>query len=217
MLRFGKNQKARRGRGAPSALAACLVGGLACMLTGVLTGGLAGGALAQETAATQEAETQGAETQVAETAPTAPALSVTLTGFTLVPVLAEDGTPELDEDGNPVMARVALEDSVIVPGDRIHYEITLDNPTPEAATDLSLGAQIAPEVLLDPFTITGPEDMALAWSDAEAPELFRPVFEVVEGETLMLADLDTIRQLRITLPRLASAEAATIAYSVTLR
>jgi hypothetical protein len=115
------------------------------------------------------------------------------------------------------MIRVALDDSVIVPGNRIHYAITLENPTPEAATDLALGAQIAPEVLLDPFAITGPEGMALEWSDAEAPDLFRPVFEVVEGETRMLADLEAIRQLRITLPLLVSAEAATITYSVTLR
>lgn len=186
---------------------------MAWVSVGVLVAGLGLGAAALAQDAT--APIPAAET--ADSATAALSLSVGLTGFTLIPALTEDGTPKLDDDGTPVMIRVALDDSVIVPGDRIHYEITLENPTPEAATDLALGAQIAPEVLLDPFTITGPEGLALAWSDAEAPDLFRPVFEVVEGETRMLADLDMIRQLRITLPVLPSTQTATIAYSVTLR
>jgi uncharacterized repeat protein (TIGR01451 family) len=146
-----------------------------------------------------------------------PVISVTIAGFTLVPALAEDGTPALDEQGNPIINRVPLVDSVVTPGDAVVYVIALNNPTPEAATDLQVGAKVAAELLLDPYSITGPEGMGMEWSDAETPENFRPLFEENEGETRMQADLETIRNLRLTLPELAPEASLQIEYTSTLR
>jgi uncharacterized repeat protein (TIGR01451 family) len=153
-----------------------------------------------------------AQIEVAE-----PVISVTIAGFTLVPALAEDGTPALDAQGNPIINRVPLVDSVVTPGDAVVYVIALTNPTPETATDLQVGAKVAAEVLLDPYSISGPEGLGMEWSDAETPDTFRPVFEEVEGETRMQADLETIRNLRLTLPELASEASLQIEYTVTLR
>lgn len=147
----------------------------------------------------------------------APAISVTIAGFTLVPALAEDGTPALDAQGNPIINRVPLAESVVTPGDAVLYLITLNNPTPDPATDLQVGAKVAAEVLLDPYSITGPEGLGLEWSDAETPEVFRPLFEEIEGEIRMQADLETIRNLRLTLPELASEASLQVGYTVTLR
>lgn len=160
--------------------------------------------------------------QTAEpTAAPAPQVVVTMAGHTLVPALGPDGAPLTAEDGSPVMTRIPLIDSVVTPGDRVVYDITLDNQTADAATDLQVGAQIAAEVLLDPFSITGPDGMRLDWApapeDPEIPPAYRPVFVMVEDELQMQADLETIRNLRITIPDLAAGAVATVAYSVTLR
>lgn len=168
--------------------------------------------MAQTPITTGEVVTPAAQTEVADAV-----ISVTIEGFTLVPALAEDGTPALDAQGNPIINRVPLIESVVTPGDAVLYVITLDNPTPDAATDLQVGAKVAAELLLDPYSITGPEGMAMEWSDAEKPEIFRPVFEEIEGETRMQADLETIRNLRLTLPELASEASLQIEYTSTLR
>lgn len=144
-------------------------------------------------------------------------VQVTLAGFTLEPALAEDGTPVLDDNGDPVIQRIPLEDSVVTPGDQVLYVITLDNPTADPALDLALGAQVAGELLLDPFSFTGPEGLDIAWADAETPDVYRPLFEEIDGETVMTADLDALRGLRLTLPALAPAAQHNVAYTVTLR
>lgn len=169
-----------------------------------------------ETASGSAAQT-ASPSEVDAAAQADPMIGVTIAGFTLVPALAEDGTPALDEQGNPIINRIPLSDSVVTPGDAVLYVITLTNPTADAATDLQVGAHVAAEVLLDPYSITGPEGMAMEWSDAETPEIFRPVFELVEGEIRMQADLETIRNLRLTLPELAPEASLQIEYTVTLR
>lgn len=146
-----------------------------------------------------------------------PAVVVSMAGVTLVPALDEAGAPLRDDAGNPIILRVPLEDSVITPGDAVLYVITLDNQTGDIATDLQIGAQVAAEVVFDPHSVTGPEGLVLEWADAETPDTFRPVFEEIEGEIVMQADLDMIRALRLTLPALAPGATATIEYAVTLR
>lgn len=168
--------------------------------------------IAQTPITTGEVVTPAAQTEAADAV-----ISVTIEGFTLVPALAEDGTPALDAQGNPIINRVPLIESVVTPGDAVLYVITLDNPTPDAATDLQVGAKVAAELLLDPYSITGPEGMGMEWSDAETPDIFRPVFEEIEGEIRMQADLETIRNLRLTLPELASEASLQIEYTSTLR
>ena len=159
-----------------------------------------------------------AETDTAtDTAPPSPSVAVDIAGFTVVQAMAEDGTPLLDDAGNPVMIRIPLAESVITPGDDVVYVITLENQTPDPATTLQIGAQVAAEVLLDPYSVTSPEGLALDWADAESPDAFAPVFVMVEGAPVMQADLDTIRTLRLTLPELAAGAAQIIEYSVTLR
>jgi len=144
-------------------------------------------------------------------------VQLTLAGYTLAPEMTGDGVPLLDEDGLPVILRVALDESVVTPGDEVLYVITLDNPTEEPAMNLSLDAQVAPEVLLDPFSLFGPEGLHIEWADAETPDLFRPVFEEIDGEQVMTADLETLRTLRLTLPELPPQEQTSIEYTVTLR
>ncbi|TVP69908.1 MAG: hypothetical protein EA339_13970, partial [Rhodobacteraceae bacterium] len=129
-------------------------------------------------------------------------VQVTFAGFTLTPDLSEDGQPVLDEDGQPVMTRLPLDDSVITPGDQVLYVITLDNPTDETATALAVAAQIPATMILDPFSITGPEGLHIAWADEENPTNFRPVFDEIDGQEIMAADLDLLRALRLTLPEL---------------
>lgn len=147
----------------------------------------------------------------------ATAVLVTLEGFTLIPELTEDGAPVLDDAGTPVMIRVPLAESVVTPGDRVLYVITLDNQTADPATDVQLGAQVAAEVELDPFSFTGPDGLEIAWADAETPDVFRPVFEQIDGEEVMTADLETLRRLQLTLPELAPTEQFQVTYFVTLR
>ena len=158
---------------------------------------------------------------VAQDAPeatqTEPQVAVTLAGFTLAPALDEDGEPVLDDDGAPVIERVPLADSLVTPGDQVLYVITLDNQTEDPALSITLGAQVAGEVLLDPFSFAGPDGLDIAWADAETPDRFRPLFEEIDGETVMTADLDTLRSLRLTLPELAPEAQFLVEYTVTLR
>lgn len=144
-------------------------------------------------------------------------VQVTFAGYTLIPEQSEDGQPVLDEDGQPVMTRLPLEDSVITPGDQVLYVITLDNPMPEPAMGLSVGAQISASLRLDPFSITGPENLGIEWADEENPTNFRPFFDEIEGQDTIAADLDTLRALRLTLPELRPEAQISIEYTATLR
>lgn len=155
---------------------------------------------------------------VAEPAADAPTdVQVSLKGYTFAPALDEEGLPVLDEDGEPVILRVPLAESIITPGDQVLYAITLDNPTEAPAMDLSLGAVVAGELLLDPFSFTGPDGLEIAWADEETPAEFRPMFEEIDGEVVMTADLDALRILRLALPDLAPTEHYSVEYTVTLR
>lgn len=142
---------------------------------------------------------------------------VALAGYTLAPELTETGLPVLDDAGEPVILRVPLDESVITPGDEVLYVITVENPTDAAATNLQLGAQIAVELVLDPFNITGPEGLVSEWADSESPEMFRPFFEEIDGEQVMTADLDALRVLRLTLPELPPSEEFSVEYTAILR
>jgi len=144
-------------------------------------------------------------------------VQVSLAGFTLAPDLTETGAPVLDEAGEPVILRLPLDESVITPGDQVVYVITLDNPTEEPAMNLQIGAQVAAELLLDPYSITGPEGLAMEWADEDEPTNFRQVFAEIDGETIMQADLDSLRALRLTLPELLPSGQASLEYTVTLR
>lgn len=151
----------------------------------------------------------------AEDPPTS--VQVTLFGYTLEPELTETGEPVLDEDGEPVILRVPLDESVVTPGDQVLYVITLDNPTEDPAMNLQLGAQVAAELVLDPFSFAAPEGLVIEWADEETPDLFRPIFEEIDDEQVMTADLDALRVLRLTLPELPPSEQMNIEYTVTLR
>jgi len=144
-------------------------------------------------------------------------VKVALAGYTLEPELTENGSPVLDDDGKPVISRVPLDESVITPGDVVLYVITLDNPTDDPAMNLQLGAQIAAELVLDPFSITGPDGLVVEWADEENPDQFIPIFEEIDGEQVMTADLDALRALRLTLPELPPSEQSIVEYTATLR
>lgn len=144
-------------------------------------------------------------------------VQVTLAGYTLAPELTETGEPVLDDAGEPVFMRVPLDESIITPGDVVLYVITLDNATDDPAMNLQLGAQIAAELVLDPFSITGPDGLVVEWADGEAPDQFNPVFEEVDGEQVMTADLDALRALRLTLPELPPSDQSSVEYTATLR
>lgn len=101
-------------------------------------------------------------------------IRVTTAAYTLEPELTETGAPVLDDDGEPVILRVPLDESVIIPGDVVLYVITLDNPTDDPAMNLRLGAQIAAELVLDPFSIIGPDGLVVEWADEENPDQFSP-------------------------------------------
>lgn len=148
---------------------------------------------------------------------TEPSIQVQLEGFTLAPALDAGGTPRLDDSGEPVTLRVPLDESVITPGDQVLYLITVDNPTEEPALDLTLTVQLAAELLLDPFSFAGPEGLVVDWADAENLTEFRPVFVEVDGQTVMQADLESLRALRLTLPELPPSEEFSVEYTVTLR
>ncbi|MGY6535546.1 MAG: hypothetical protein ACXIVG_09405 [Pararhodobacter sp.] len=144
-------------------------------------------------------------------------VQVALAGFTLEPERTEAGAPVLDDAGRPVMQRIALEDSTVTPGDQVLYVITVDNPTAEPAMNLQLGVQVAAELLLDPYSFTGPEGLAVEWAGAETPDAFAPLFVDIDGETVLQADLDDVRALRLTLPDLPPAGGFSVEYTVTLR
>ncbi|WP_322895599.1 MULTISPECIES: hypothetical protein [unclassified Yoonia] len=181
---------------------------------GRITGLILALALAPATSIAQD----GAAPEPATAAEDVPAaVQVTLEGFTLAQEVSEEGEPVFDDNGDPVMIRVPLAESVVTPGDQVLYVITLDNPTEEPATDVQLGAQVAAEVELDPFSFTGPDGLEIAWADAETPDVFRPVFEQIDGEEVMTADLETLRSLQLTLPELAPTEQFNVTYLITLR
>lgn len=156
----------------------------------------------------------------AQDAPEDPApqsVQVAFAGYTLTLDLSEDGLPVLDENGLPVMIRLSLEDSMITPGDQVIYVITLDNPTDDTATALAVVAQISASMVLDPFSITGPEGLRIEWADEENPTNFRPIFDEIDGQNIMAADLDLLRALRLTLPELPPEGQIDIEYTATLR
>ena len=169
------------------------------------------------------AQAQSAPSPAADAAADAPAdmLSVAMAGFTLLPVMADDGTQARDDTGQPLFQRRPLADSVVTPGDAILYVIRVENSTAEPAENLQIGAQVAPELLFDPYSVAGPDAqalrMALEWADAETPDQFRPVFVLVDGQPQMQADLATLRALRFHLPLLPVGGMAAIEYTVTLR
>lgn len=159
-----------------------------------------------------------ATTLFAQDAPEVPdTVQVTLEGFTLTPAVTDTGAPMLDDEGVPVMERITLDESVITPGDQVLYVITLNNPTDEPAENLQLGVQVAAELLLDPDSFVGPEDLVIEWADVENLTEFLPIFVEVDGETLMQANLETLRALRLTLPELPPSEDVSVEYTVTLR
>ena len=169
------------------------------------------------------AQAQSAPSPAADAAADAPAdmLSVAMAGFTLLPVMADDGTQARDDTGQPLFQRRPLADSVVTPGDAILYVIRVENSTAAPAENLQIGAQVAPELLFDPYSVAGPDAqalrMALEWADAETPDQFRPVFVLVDGQPQMQADLATLRALRFHLPILPVGGMAEIEYTVTLR
>jgi hypothetical protein len=144
-------------------------------------------------------------------------VQVALAGYTLAPELTETGMPVLDDAGEPVMLRVPLDASVITPGDQVLYVISVENPTSEGAANLQLGVQVAAELMLDPYSFVGPEGLVIDWANLEAPDTFAPLFVEIGGETVMQADLDTLRALRLTLPDLPPAEDFSVEYTATLR
>lgn len=144
-------------------------------------------------------------------------VQITLTGFTFAPKLTESGAPALDDAGEPVILRVPLEESFVTPGDQVLYVIALDNQTEAAASNLQIGAQVAAELLLDPYSFVGPDGLLVEWADAETPDLFRPVFEEIDDEIVMTADLDALRALQLTLPQLPPSDQTNVEYTVTLR
>lgn len=144
-------------------------------------------------------------------------VQVAFAGFTLTPERDDTGGLVLDEAGEPVMRRITLDDSVITPGDQILYVITVDNPTETPAMNLQLGLQVAAELLLDPYSFIGPDGLIFEWADAENPTNFRPIFEIIDGETVLEADLDLLRALRLTLPVLKPSEQVSVEYTVNLR
>ncbi len=144
-------------------------------------------------------------------------VQIALAGFTLEPERDATGAPVLDEAGEPVMQRITLDDSIVTPGDQVLYVITVENPTEDPAINLQLGVQVAAELLLDPYSFVGPEGLVIDWADAEAPEDFAPLFVELDGETVMQADLDSLRALRLTLPELRPTEEISVEYTVTLR
>lgn len=144
-------------------------------------------------------------------------VQVSLAGYTLEPEMTETGTPVLDDAGQPILQRISLDESVITPGDQMLYVITLENPTEETAMNLQLAVQVAAEVLLDPYSFVGSEGLIIEWADAETPDTFAPLFVEVEGETVLQADLDTLRALRLTLSDLPPSEEVSVEYTVTLR
>ncbi len=144
-------------------------------------------------------------------------VQVAFAGFTLEPALTETGAPVLDAAGAPVMQRIALDDSVITPGDQVLYVITVDNPTEEPAMNLQLGVQVAAELLLDPYSFIGPEGLVVEWAGSEEITKFSPIFVELDGEMALQADLDDLRALRLTLPKLPPAEEFSVEYTVTLR
>lgn len=170
-----------------------------------------------------QAQSAPSPSPAADAAADAPAdmLSVAIAGFTLLPVMADDGTQARDEAGKPLFQRRPLADSVVTPGDAILYVIRVENSTAEPAENLQIGAQVAPELLFDPYSVAGPDAqalrMALEWADAETPDQFRPVFVLVDGQPQMQADLATLRALRFHLPFLPVGGMAEIEYTVTLR
>ncbi len=140
-----------------------------------------------------------------------------ITAFTLVPEIAEDGAPVLDGDGAPVFLRVSLEDSVITPGETIVYVVTLANLTPDLVEDLTIHAPLAREILLDPHSIVSDGLLALDWAGEDAPHLFAPLFEVIDGEETLQADPDMIAVLRFSLAALLPGEERDLSYVATLR
>lgn len=144
-------------------------------------------------------------------------VQVTLAGFTVVSKTDESGQPVLDDAGEPVILRIPLDESVVTPGETVLYVIALNNRTDDPATDLALTAKITADVLLDPYSFTAPDELIVAWADRDSPDQFKPLFEEIEGEEVMQADLDTLSALRLTLPELAPAAQSSIEYTVTLR
>jgi uncharacterized repeat protein (TIGR01451 family) len=145
------------------------------------------------------------------------AVRIAMAGFSLGIARDEDGEPLVDDDGAPVLIRIPLADSAVTPGDRVVFVIQLDNATDTAASEVTLIARIAAEVLFDPFSLTGPEDLGVAWAHRENPDHFLPLFDEVESTRVLLADLDALNALRLTLPLLAAGSQLSAEYAVTLR
>jgi uncharacterized repeat protein (TIGR01451 family) len=146
-----------------------------------------------------------------------PTVHVQVEGFTEVPALTDTGGPRLDENGLPVFPRVPVADSIITPGDTVIYVITVENQTEQPAANMSVTAVVAAEVTLDPFSFVYADGVVVTWADTENPNVFRPLFEIVDGDDVMTADLDLLRFLRLQLPELPPANLTRVEYKVTLR
>jgi hypothetical protein len=146
-----------------------------------------------------------------------PRVEVRLNGYVLTPALDGDGAPQRDETGAPVILRVPLADGVVTPGDPVLYVVQLANRTDSSADHLVLTADLAAELQLDPFSILGPAGLDVAWTDDPEQGDFRPLFDEIDGERTMVANLDTLRALRLTLPALAPGRDVSVEYTTTLR
>jgi hypothetical protein len=185
-----------------------------CTITRLLRGGILVAALACAPALALAQEAPALPQEAEE--PPAQVLA-RMSAHTLAPELTETGEPVLDEAGAPVFRQVALEDSILVPGETVIFVVTLENPTPDVLEDLVIGAPLAPEVRLDPFSIASIGLLTVEWADVETPDVFSPLFERVDGEDVLQADPDTIAALRLGVAALAPKEALDLSYSVTLR
>jgi len=149
--------------------------------------------------------------------PEPPPVEVRLSGYTLVPEQTADGLAVLDEVGQPVIQRVPLDDSIVKPGGLVLYVIALENLTDDPVLQMTLTAPVAPDVVLDPFSMTGTEGLIVDWAGGDNPDLFLPLFEEIAGEQVMQANLDALRMLRLSLPALPPSGQAWLEYTVTLR
>lgn len=110
-----------------------------------------------------------------------------------------------------------ITDSVIVPTDKLLYQIRLKNDNDYTLKSLVLNSELTESLELDPESITGPNGLHVEWTSNEKKE-FLPLFVLNnKGEYILNADLDLIRYLRFTLDTLQPSDDIIIEYVVTLR
>ena len=137
-------------------------------------------------------------------------VSVEMSTFKLVEVVAEDGTTTID--------RIAPD--TVLPGDDILYRVEIANAGEEPATEVALALPVHEAMIVAPQSFASDAEIAVTFATREAPETFAVFAEL----TVPLADggarpaqPDDLGAVRVEIAEIAAEGTAFVEYEATVR